>query len=129
MTDHRAARAAEYRRCEADAKTPSEIHDLGLRRSRLEALGEWPLEAAAIAPKPAAASTPITPAPAPPAPKPAPAPTGTREERLHRIAAAWGTDERTLEAALDDGTTPDEFAMIASNEALAAAKAREILSA
>lgn len=86
------------------------------------------LEAAVSAPTPAAS---IPPAPTLAAPKPAPAPviTGTREGRLHRIAAAFDTDERTLEAAIDDGTTPDEFAVVASNEAVAKAKAAEILAA
>lgn len=123
MTDHRAERAAEYRRAEAAAKTPDEIEALGRRRSRLIALGEWPIEAAAIAPPPAAS----IPTPAAPAPKPAPTITGTREDRLRRIAVAFGTDERTLEAAIEDGLSPDGFAMIASEESLVKAKAREIL--
>lgn len=86
------------------------------------------LEAAATAPQPAAVSTP-TPVLAAPAPKPAPTPTGTRVERLQRIAAAFGADERTLEAAIDDGMSADEFAVVASDEAVAKAKAAEILAA
>lgn len=55
--------------------------------------------------------------------------TGTREERLRRLAAAWKADETTLEAAIRNGTDPDTFALIVSREALVKAKAREILSA
>jgi hypothetical protein len=100
-------------------------------RARVERLRAEASTTGAIAhPAPVVAAPPATPAPAP-APKAPTAPviTGTREERLRRIAAAFGTDERTLEAAIDDGISPDEFAMIASNEALAAAKAKEILAA
>lgn len=98
-------------------------------RARVERLrAEVPTAAVTRTP---AAAVAIPVAPAAPAPKVTPAPviTGTRIERLQRIAAAFGTDERTLEAAIDDGTTPDEFAMIASNEALVKAKAKEILDA
>ncbi len=84
----------------------------------------------AAAPRtPAVASIPTTPAvPSPKAP-PAPVIAGTREERLRRIAVAFDTDEATLEAAIDEGISPDEFAMIASDEAAAKAKAHEILNA
>lgn len=86
------------------------------------------IEAAVIAPPPAAASTP-SPVLAAPAPKPAPTPTGTRVERLQRIATSFGTDARTLEAAIDGGLSPDEFAVVASDEAVAKAKAAEIIAA
>lgn len=76
------------------------------------------LEAAADRPRPA------------PAPTPAPAaPSGTRAQRLARLAHAFGVGERHLAAALADGLTPDEFAVIASEIAAANAKAREIIDA
>lgn len=87
------------------------------------------LVAAVVTTPPAAAAQPIAAAPAAPAAKPASVILGTREERLQRIAAAFGTDERTLEAAIDDGLSPDEFAIVASDEAVAKAKAAEILAA
>lgn len=95
-------------------------------RARVERLRAEVSTAGAFAHPAPAVVIPATPAPAPKAP-PAPVITGTRAERLRRIAVAFDTDERTLEAALDDETTPDEFALIASNEALAAARAREII--
>lgn len=85
--------------------------------------------AAATLTPPIAAANPITPAVAPASPKPAQAPVGTREERLQRLATAFGADERTLEAAINDGLSPDEFAVVASDEAVAKAKAAEILAA
>lgn len=45
------------------------------------------------------------------APKPAPAITGTREERLRRLAKALGASERELARAIASGTTPDAFAL------------------
>lgn len=127
MTDLDTARA---RLAEAEADVAAGINpyaeeNLATHRARVAKL-----EAAARAPLPAA-SIPAAPAPAAPAPKVTPAPviTGTRIERLQRIAAAFDTDERTLEAAIEDGLTPDEFAVIASNEALAKAKAKEIVNA
>ena len=75
------------------------------------------LEAVADRPRPA------------PAPTPAPAaPSGTRAQRLARLAHAFGVDEQHLEAALADGLTPDEFAVIASEIAAANAKALAIIN-
>lgn len=93
------------------------------RVARLEA-------AAAPTPAPVAASTLPAPTVKAEPPKPAaPVITGTREERLRRIAVAFDTDEWTLEAAIDDDLTPDEFALVASDEAAVKAKAKEILDA
>jgi len=61
-----------------------------------------------------------------PAPKPAaaaPQPTGTREQRLRRLAKAMGDDEATLAAAIRAGTTPDEFALILTDQKIARQKA------
>lgn len=44
-------------------------------------------------------------------PKPAPALTGTRGERLERLAKAMGADDRMLAEAIADGTSPDAFAI------------------
>jgi hypothetical protein len=122
---------ARARLAEAEADLAAGINPYAAKNVETHRARVARLEAAVRAPTPAASKSP-TPAPAAPAPKPAipaPAITGTREERLRRIAVAFDTDERTLEAAIDDGTTPDEFAVIASDEALVKAKAREILDA
>jgi hypothetical protein len=96
-------------------------------RARVERLrAEVPTAAVTRTPAAAVAIPTSQTAPAPKKPT-APVITGTREERLTRLAVAFDTDERTLEAAIEDGTPPDEFAMIASEEALVKAKAREIL--
>lgn len=64
-----------------------------------------------------AAQAPATPAPvahvAPAAPKAPAAPiiTGTREERLRRLATAMGADDEALAAAISNGTSPDAFAV------------------
>lgn len=127
MTELERAREmlADAEAVHAAGTNPYSAENLATHRARvakLEAAARAPLPAASIPPAPA-------PAPAAPEPKPAPAITGTREERLRRIAAAFDTDERTLEAAIDEGTTPDEFALIASDEAAVKAKAKEILDA
>jgi len=78
-----------------------------------------------------AAPAPAAPAPAT-APKPAPAalqPTGSREQRLERLAVAMGAFPATLEAAIRDGTTPEEFVLLALRDREIEAKAKEILSA
>lgn len=71
--------------------------------------------------------TPAIPAPQPtPAVKPAPAapvPTGTREQRLQRLAKALGGDKARLAAAIRAGTTPDAFALILTDQKIARRKA------
>lgn len=71
----------------------------------------------AAVPAPVLAAT--TPAPAPPAPKL----TGTREERLARLAKAMGADKATLEAAITQGTSPDAFAVQLADKKIARRKA------
>lgn len=81
---------------------------------------------------PAPAAVTYTPSPAPVRSTPTPArakPLGTREQRLRRLAAAWGADEATLNAAIADGTTPDAFALIVSDEAQIRAVAERIAAA
>jgi len=64
------------------------------------------LEAAAGPEVPAASV--VTPPPA----RAAPSPTGTREERLTRLAQAMGGTDEELAAAIDGGLAPDEFAVL-----------------
>jgi len=61
-----------------------------------------------------------------PQPKPAPAapqPTGTREERLRRLAKAMNGDQATLAAAIAKGTSPDAFALQLTDQMIARRKA------
>lgn len=84
----------------------------------------------AEAPAPVFSSSPAPPLPVPTrAQAKPPQPQGTREERLTRLAAAFDADEATLEAAIADGTSPDEFALICSEESKVKAKVREIIAA
>lgn len=132
MTALERARAnlADAEACLAAGTNPYAEQNLASARKRLATLE---------------ASVAFTPPPPPPATSPAPACsspelarvetvktptlTGTREERLRRLAAAWKADETTLEAAIRNGLEPDDFALVVSREALVKAKAREILSA
>jgi hypothetical protein len=87
------------------------------------------LRSTVVAPAPL---KPSTPAPAAPTPLPrasTPRLTGTREERLARLAKAMDGDAATLETAIANGTTPDEFAMILLDEQAVKAKAKAIIDA
>ncbi len=125
MTELERARAnlADAQASLAAGTNPYAAQNLASARSRLARL-----EAAACAPTQA----PPPPTPAPVASKPAPVPpqpVGTREERLVRLADAWGVDDATLGAAIDNGTKPDEFALICSEEALLEQAVQEIMEA
>ena len=69
-----------------------------------------------------AASSPAATAPERPA---TPKPTGTREERLARLAKAMGANSATLASALAAGTMPDSFALQLADAKIAARKAAE----
>lgn len=120
MTELERARAnlADAEASLAAGTNPYAQQNLDTARTRLASL-EAAATPAPVAPPPSPANI------ATPTPIPA-QPTGSREDRLRRLAYAWGAEEATLEAAIADGTTPDEFAMTVSEEALVKAAAREI---
>ena len=75
------------------------------RVDRLKAQAPAPAPAIAIPPPLAPISTPK------PVAKPAPVPTGSREDRLTRLAQAMGADSRLLAQAIKSGVSPDDFAL------------------
>jgi hypothetical protein len=76
-----------------------------LRVAHLEASASRIVPVASIPP-----ITPVRPAVSQIA-HPLPTPTGSREERLRRLATAMGADDRTLAEAIAAGTSPDEFVL------------------
>ncbi len=115
MTDLKALATARELLAETEAKATAgeggpyvqqNLESHRRRVARLEAQGaplvQPPVAVAAVASqRPVAVAVPKKPA----------SPTGTREERLARLAGAWKADETLLATAIAEGTTPDAFAV------------------
>lgn len=103
--------------------------NLATHRARLASLRTADFSSApapTIAPAKANALVPAVTTP----PRPAtPRLTGTREERLAQLAKAMDGDQATLAAAVANGTTPDEFALILLDERAVKARAKAIIDA
>lgn len=92
---------------------------------------EWRNRTSALVAKLEVASAPTIPhiAPTPAAAVPtvrlpiAPQPTGTREDRLTRLAKAIGGNEAQLDRAIAEGTSPDAFSLELTNAMIARRKA------